>query len=113
MPAAGSHHHILRRGRGHLHHEPDDVARRAELAVLPGGGQLAQHVLVDVALGIAVVHGDVVDQVDDLGEQRRRGDGEAGVAHVVRVGGCRRPSCAGTGRCGRQAGVHLVRRRRS
>ena len=43
-------------GRGHLHHEPDDVARGAELAVLPGAGDLAEHVLVEVALGVAVLH---------------------------------------------------------
>lgn len=77
---------VLRRRRGHLHHELDDVARRAELAVLAGARELAQHVLVDVALGVAVVHGDVVDEVDHLGEQSRSGDGEAGVAHVVGVG---------------------------
>ena len=40
-------------GRGELHHEPDDVARRAELPVLSGGGDHAEHVLVDVALGVA------------------------------------------------------------
>ena len=33
----------------------DDVPRGAELAVLSGAGDLAQHVLVDVALGVAVV----------------------------------------------------------
>ena len=73
--------------RGQLHHQPDDVARRAELAVLPGGGDLAEHVLVEVALGVAVLHRHVVEQVHHLGQQRRRGDGEARVLHVVRVGG--------------------------
>ena len=53
--------HVLRRRRGHLDHQPDDVARRAELAVLPGGGDLAEHVLVEVALGVAVLHRHVVD----------------------------------------------------
>jgi hypothetical protein len=42
--------------RGQLDHQPDDVARRAELAVLPGAGDLAEHVLVEVALGVAVLH---------------------------------------------------------
>ena len=82
----GIDHHLLRRRSHHLHHEPDDVARRAELAVGAGGGKLAQHVLVDVALGVAVVHGDAVDQVDGLGDKRLR-DGEAGIAHVLRIGG--------------------------
>ena len=53
--------------RGQLDHQLDDVARRAELAVLPGGGDLAEHVLVDVALGVAVLHLQAVDHVDDLG----------------------------------------------
>ena len=64
----------------------DDVARRAELAVLAGRGDLRQHVLVDVALGVAVAHVELVELVDDLGEQRRARDLEAGVAHVARIG---------------------------
>ena len=74
-------------GRGQLDHELDDVARGAELAVLPGAGDLAEHVFVEVALGVAVLHRHAVDHVHDLGEQRGRGDGEARVLHVVRVGG--------------------------
>ena len=79
--------HVGRLRRRHLDHQPDDVARRAELAVLPGGGDLAEHVLVEVALGVAVLHRHCVEQVHDLGQQRRRRDGEARVLHVVRVGG--------------------------
>ncbi len=54
---------------GHLDHQRDDVARRAELAVLSGRGDLAEHVLVEVALGVAPLHRQVADQVDDLREQ--------------------------------------------
>lgn len=43
---------------------------RAELAVLPGGGDLGEHVFVEVALGVAVFHGDGVDHVDDFIQQR-------------------------------------------
>ena len=74
-------------GRGELHHQPDDVARRAELPVLSGGGDLAEHVFVDVALGVAFLHGHGVEQVHHLGQQRWSRDGEARVLHVVRVGG--------------------------
>ncbi len=86
-------------GLNHLHHQPDDVARRAKLPVLPGGGDLAQHVLVEIALGVAVLHGDLVDHVHDFGEQRGRGNGEAGPFHVLGVG-CAvcRPECAAKGR---------------
>ena len=70
-----------------LDHELDDVARRAELAVLPGAGDLAEHVFVEVALGVAILHRHLVEHVHDFGEQRGRGDGEARVLHVMRVGG--------------------------
>ena len=63
------------------------MARRAELPVLSGGGDLAEHVLVDVALGVAFLHRYLVEQVHHLGQQRRSRDGEARVVHVVRVGG--------------------------
>jgi hypothetical protein len=80
------HHHIAWGGLGHCHHQLDDVAGRAELAVGAGGGQLAEHVLVDVALGVAVFHRHRVEQLHHLGEQPRRGDREARVAHVGGVG---------------------------
>ena len=60
---------------------------RTELAVLPRGGDLAQHVLVEVALGVAVLHRHVVDGVHHLSQQPGGGDGEARVLHVVGVGG--------------------------
>ena len=52
--------HVLRRRRGHIHHQLDDMTRGAELPVLPGGRDLAEHVLVKVALGVAVGHVDAV-----------------------------------------------------
>ncbi len=86
--AAGRvHDHVLRRGRRHLHHEADDVAWRAELAVLPGSGDLAEHVLVEVALGVPVLHRQAVQHVHHPRQQRRGRDGEARVLHVVGVGG--------------------------
>ena len=59
MPQAGSQTTSVGVGCDHLDHEPDDVARRAELAVLPGRGDLAEHVLVKIALGVALLHRDV------------------------------------------------------
>ena len=50
---------VVRTRRRHLDHEPDDVPRRAELAVLPSRGDLAEHVLVDVALGVLLAERDV------------------------------------------------------
>ena len=80
-------HDIPGHGLEDFHHELDDVARGAELAVLPGAGDLTEHVFVEVALGVAVLHGHLLDHIHHLGQQGRRGDGEAGVLHVVRVGG--------------------------
>ena len=36
----------------HLDHQPDAVPRRSKLAVLTGAGNLAQHVFVEIALGL-------------------------------------------------------------
>ena len=73
---------VLRTWRHHLDHQRDDVAWRAELAVLSGGRDLRQHIFVEVALCVAVLHRDVGQQVDDLGEQGGRRDGEARALHV-------------------------------
>ena len=77
---------VLGVGRGEFHHQADDVARGAELAILPSAGNLAQHVFVEVALGIPVLHRDMVEQVHHFGQQRRGGDGKAGILHVMAVG---------------------------
>ena len=79
--------HVLGGGRGHVHHQPDDVARRAELPVLPGGGDLAEHVFVEIALGVLVGHVEVVDLVDHVGHHPGRRHHEEGVLHVMGVGG--------------------------
>ena len=76
---------------GEFHHQPDDVARCAELPVLSGGGDLSEHVLVDVALGVTFLHWHLVKQVHHLGQQCRGRDGEACVLHVLRVGGIGTP----------------------
>ena len=76
---------VLGRGGGHVHHQTDDVARRAELAVLSGGGNLAEHVLVEVALGVAVGHVDAIELVDHAGQHTGRGHHEKGILHVVAV----------------------------
>ena len=51
-----------------FHHQFDDMARRAELAILPGAGDLAEHVFIQVALGVAVFHRHLLDHVHDLGQ---------------------------------------------
>ena len=78
---------ILARGGGQLDHELDDVAGCPELTIPAGRGDLPEHVLVEISLGIAVLHGDVVNHVDDLGQQGGLWDGEPGILHVMRVGG--------------------------
>src|SRR5699024_6568958 len=46
---------VARRRRHHVHHQLDDVARGAELAVHAGGGDLREQVLVQITVGIAVI----------------------------------------------------------
>ena len=81
---------VVRRGLYQFHHHVTDVFGRAELAVLPCGCQLAQHILVQVALHIKV--GDVVgvkilQPGDDLLQHLRRGNQEHGIVHIPRKGG--------------------------
>src|SRR5215471_3559568 len=71
VPETGSQTTSVGWGAGHLNHEPDDVARGAELAILSGAGDLAEHVFIDVALGVAVLHRHVLNQVHYSGQQRR------------------------------------------
>ena len=68
VPQAGSQITSFGVGRGHIHHQLDDVAWGAELPILPGGGDLAEHVLVEVALGVAVGHVYAVELVDHVGQ---------------------------------------------
>ena len=63
--------HVVGRRLYHLNHQTDDVPRCAKLSVLSRRRDLAEHVFVKVALGIPILHRDLVDHVDDLCEQRR------------------------------------------
>ena len=87
VPQAGSQISSPRARVHHLDHELDDVPGRSELAVLSGGGDLAEHVLVQVALDVPLVQGEFVQDVNGLGQQVRRGDGEPRVLHVLGVRG--------------------------
>jgi hypothetical protein len=51
----------------------------------PRACDLAEHVLVQVALRVAVLQRHVVEQVHDLRQQRRRRNREPRVLHVMRV----------------------------
>jgi hypothetical protein len=64
--AAGRVADLVGRGRlGHFDHQRDDVSRCAELTVLPRRGDLAEPVLVQVPVGVPVLHRHVVEPVDD------------------------------------------------
>jgi len=76
-------------GRGQRDHHFDDVPGGAELAVLPCRGDFGKHVFVQVAFGVAVLHGDGVDHVDDLIQQRGVGDNEHRVFHETGIGAAR------------------------
>ena len=71
-------------GVDQFHDHPDDVARGAELSVLPGGGELGEEILVDVALGVAVLGGDIhiIDDGDRFLEEGGFRDDEDGVLHL-------------------------------
>ena len=86
--------------RDHLHHHADDVARGAELAVAAGDAQAIQQVLVEVALHILVLAGDLqpLDQLARFDQQRGLVDLELGVAHVALEGAALRAQPAEPGK---------------
>jgi hypothetical protein len=86
VPQAGSQTVSVRGRRDELDHHADDVPRGAKLAVLPGRLQLREHVLVEVALGVAVGDLELVDEVDHGAQELRVRDHEVGVPHVLGVG---------------------------
>ena len=52
----------------------------------PARGDLRQHVFVEVALGVAVLHRQSAIRSTAFASSCRGRDGEAGILHVVRVG---------------------------
>jgi hypothetical protein len=74
---------VRRRGLRKLNHQCNYVPRRAELTVLACRRDLAEHVLVDITLGIPIIHADGVELLGRLREQRRRRNAETWVLHVL------------------------------
>jgi len=58
----------------------------AELAILSSRGDLAQHVLVEVSLGVCIGHFDTVQLIDHVGEYPWGRHDEDGILHVLGVG---------------------------
>ena len=77
------------------YHQVDDVARGAELAVGAGSRQLAQEILVHVALEVVAVVGRQVHVVDGLHDGTKRG------AVVNLEGGAAEEELAGVGQAGK------------
>ncbi len=75
---------ILRRRRHQLDHQLNNVPGRAELAVLAGAGDLGEEVFVEVALCIAILHGDRLDHIDYTAMKCWCRDREARALHVLR-----------------------------
>jgi hypothetical protein len=74
---------VRRRGLRKLNHKCNYVPRRAELTVLACRRDLAEHVLVDITLGVPIIHADGVELLGRLREQRRRRNAETWVLHVL------------------------------
>ena len=74
-------------GRLHeVYHHLDDVAWRAELAVVARSSHLAEDVFVHIAHGIAVVHIEGIDAIDNLGQRTRVLNEEGGIGHESAIG---------------------------
>jgi hypothetical protein len=85
--ASGIAKHVRRLRSDQFDHQRDDVPRGAELSILPRRGDFSEHVFVEVALGIAILHRHMVDHVHHAREQRGIWDGEPRVLHVMRIRG--------------------------
>lgn len=95
---------VFGRGGGHFHLQLDNLAWGVELTVLASAGDLADHVYVEVALGVSVDHVDGVELVDDVGECLGGGHHEGGVLHVVAVSAVALAAGLMTGRGGAMKG---------
>ena len=74
-------------GLHQLHHHTNDVARRAELAIVAGSGHLAQDVLVDIPHCITVCHIKVLDTFHNFYEGTGILNHEDCRLHKAAVGG--------------------------
>lgn len=63
------------------------ICRGVRNWVLASAGDLTQHVFEHVALGIAVLHWDPVEHLDDLGEQVGVGESHPRFLHMGAAGG--------------------------
>jgi phage shock protein A len=63
------------------------VTRRAELAVDAGRRQLAEQILIKIALGVAFGQRQLVDHVDGLHQKARLLNHQLRVLHELREGG--------------------------
>lgn len=71
-------------GRNHPHHYPNDVTRRAELAVASGGVEPAQQVFIKIALRALILLKNLhlINQLAGLDQQAGPVDLEFGVLHL-------------------------------
>ena len=79
-------HRLVGLGLEQLDHEADDVPRGAKLAVDARRRELAEQVLVEVALGVALVERQGVDHVHRRDQEARLLDHELRVLHVLGEG---------------------------
>ena len=77
---------IINLGLSHRDNHTDDVARRAELTVLPLLRHSCQHILIDIAHGVGIFHIQQVDIVDDTLQHVSLRNTEHGILHVAAIG---------------------------
>ena len=77
---------VAQGGLHHVHHHTYDMARGAELTVVARGCHLAQHVFVDIAHGVAVVHVQGIYAFHYLHQCARVLNQESSTCHESAVG---------------------------
>ena len=77
---------VFEGGLHELDHHADNVTRCTELTIVARGSHFAKHILIHVAHSVTVVHVEVVDALNYLGQRARTLDKEGGILHKTAVG---------------------------
>ena len=77
---------VLQGGLHDFNHHADDVSRCTELTVVARSRHLAEHILIDIAHRVTVVHVKMVDTLDNLGEGTGALNQEGRILHETAVG---------------------------
>ena len=78
--------HLMGTWSHQRHHHLDNVARRAKLPIRPCCCQLREHVLIQIALRIPILHRNLINLSHHIRQQRRIGNQKHRILHMTGIG---------------------------